>query len=126
MEYGKTLSEILETEIRLGYKNVSRFSKETGIPYMTVQGVIKRGVENTTVGTLQKICDALNISITELYRMRSMLTIQDKLDKDPDYTNDDLINDLIDEKIIDPKNYTSEQLQTIAKNYRLFNSDEWI
>lgn len=126
MEYSITLSDVLEKEIRIRYKNISRFCEKTRIPYMTVQSVIKRGVENSTVSTLQRICDALDMSITDLFKMRSMLTIQDKLDNDPEYTNDDLIDDLITEKIISSKNYTNEELQTIAKNYRFFNSDEWL
>lgn len=93
---------------------------------MTVQGVLKRGVENTTVSTLQRICDALNITITDLFKMRSILTIQDKLDKDPNYTDNDLIEDLLSEKIIRDKIYTSEELKTIAKNYRYFASDDWL
>ena len=126
MEYTVTLSEVLESEIRMGYKNVSQFCRKKNIPYMTVQGVIKRGVENTTVSTLQKICDALDITITQLFRMRSMITIQEKLDNDPNYSNEDLLDDLIEEKVIDPKNYNHEQLLTIAQNYRYFNSDEWL
>lgn len=126
MIYTFSLSNILRRKIIEKFENVSRFCNKTGIPYMTVQGVLKRGVENTTVSTLQRICDALNITITDLFKMRSILTIQDKLDKDPNYTDNDLIEDLLSEKIIRDKIYTSEELKTIAKNYRYFASDDWL
>ena len=130
MEFRKTLSEILEKEIKTKYRSIRQFSIAANIPYMTIVGVIKRGVENTTVGTLQKICDALEITINDLYRKQATDTIFFKIETIPEdqYTNKDIINDLFDSKLIDirKQHYTDEQLNTMAQNYRFFVSGDWL
>lgn len=130
MEYTKTLSQILEHEIRSKYQNIKRFSEKSGIPYMTITSVIKRGVENTTVGTLSKICDALGISISDLYKKQALFTIGHKLTtlSREEYTNDQLLDDLIEGKIIDlyKQPLTDKQLDTLLENYRFLLSGDWI
>jgi len=49
-------------------KNVSvrQFSKEYNIPYGTLTSVFARGISNSSIKTIGKICDALNIDVDEL------------------------------------------------------------
>ena len=75
MEFTKSLSEVLELEIKLRHKNIKQFSEKSGIAYMTISSVLKRGVENTTVSTLKKICDALGITINHLFDKQKIYTI---------------------------------------------------
>lgn len=130
MEYRLSLSETLEKIIKIKYINTRKFAEKSGVPYMTIISVLKRGVENTTVHTLLKICDALDITIDDIFKRRAYDTIFDKIKNNPPetYTNDDIINDLIDSKLINitKKHYTDEQLYTIAQNYRYFASDDWL
>lgn len=130
MEFRKSLSEILEQQIKLKYRNVKQFALKAEMPYMTVLSVIKRGVENTTVGTLQKICEALGITIADLYKKQALDTITHKITtmSPNEYSDDDMIDDLIDCRLVDihKKRYTDEQLKDIAQNYRFILSDIWL
>lgn len=67
MEKEKTpLTRALELEIKFRFSNVKRFSDVSKIPYMTISNVLKRGVENSVFGTIQRICDGLELSLTAL------------------------------------------------------------
>nr|DAW21218.1 MAG TPA: structural protein [Caudoviricetes sp.] len=67
METEKTpLTKALELEIKFRFSNIKRFSDASGIPYMTISNVLKRGVENSVFGTIQKICAALELPLTTL------------------------------------------------------------
>lgn len=92
---------------------------------MTISSVLKRGVENTTVGTLTKICNALGMTITDLYDAQIFDTLSTKINtmSSEEYTDEDLIDDLIEcRKINIHKRYTDEELDKIAKSYRMFFS----
>ena len=95
MEFTKSLSEVLELEIKLRHKNIKQFSEKSGIAYMTISSVLKRGVENTTVSTLKKICDALGITINHLFDKQKIYTINDL---------GSCLKKLLKEKQIKPKN----------------------
>lgn len=125
MEFRKTLSEVLENQIRLKHRSIKQFSETSKIPYMTISCVLKRGVENTTIATLKKICDALGISITKLFQIQALDTIQFKL-LNPNYTNDDLIENILECELIPKKYYSDSEKEQIAQNFRFVLSEDWI
>lgn len=118
MEYTQTLTETLKNEILRRYKNIKQFSDASGIPYMTISSVLKRGVENSVFGTVLRICDALNISVDILIRDRALDTIKQKIMLLGDnYTHEQLKSDLIDGKTfpnLDDADFTDE----LTKKYR--------
>lgn len=48
------------------YGSVKYFSKKIGIPYTTLDSILKRGIGNSNVMNVIKVCDALEISIDSL------------------------------------------------------------
>ena len=48
------------------YGSVRQFSFKIDIPYTTVDSILKRGIDNSNVGNVIKICKALDISIDSL------------------------------------------------------------
>lgn len=48
------------------YGSVRQFSLKIDIPYTTVDSILKRGIDNSNVGNVIKMCKALNISIDNL------------------------------------------------------------
>ena len=101
MEYDKTLTQILEILIVSRYKNIRKFSEASGIPYMTISNVLKRGVENSSLGTISRICDALNYPIYSLYSIQARDTISRKLiEKKDSYTDLEFFHDLKDSGFI--------------------------
>lgn len=101
MEYTLTLTETLKIEILRRYKNVKQFSDTSGIPYMTISSVLKRGVENSVFGTVLRICEALKMSIDDLIHARAFNCIEMKfLRLGDNYTLKELKADLLETKII--------------------------
>ena len=48
--------------------SVSAFAASIGIPYTTVDSILKRGVQKANIDNIIKICAALEISVDELAR----------------------------------------------------------
>jgi len=48
------------------YKSVRAFSEEVGIPYSTIDSIFKRGIDNSSVSNIIKICRALGIDADAL------------------------------------------------------------
>lgn len=48
------------------YGSIRQFSIKINIPYTTVDSILKRGIDNSNVGNVIKMCKALNISIDNL------------------------------------------------------------
>lgn len=61
-----TLEEQLKHEILNRYKSIREFSAMTGIPYSTVDSVLKRGIKNSGVGTVIKIFSFLDIDVESI------------------------------------------------------------
>ena len=61
-----TIEEKLREYILYHYKSIRMFVKEAGLPYTTVDGILKRGIANASIGNVLKICKALQISADEL------------------------------------------------------------
>ena len=119
MEFRKTLAEVLEYEIILNSRNIKQFSEKYNIPYMTISGVLKRGVENSNFGTIIKICKALELSVTDLYRMQAIDTLHYRYMTllPENYSNIDIFNDLLDSGLIDKRMYTVDEQREIVKEY---------
>lgn len=61
-----TLEEQLKREILERYKSIREFSAMTGIPYSTVDSVLKRGIKNSGVGTVIRIFSFLDIDVESI------------------------------------------------------------
>lgn len=61
-----TSEEILKSTIKSKYTSVRAFAKEYDIPYSTLTSILDRGIATAGVGSMIKICQALDISLEEL------------------------------------------------------------
>ena len=61
-----TAAEKLKEYIEKNYNSVREFTIAIDMPYTTLHSIFRRGVENSSVSNIAKICDALNISLTDL------------------------------------------------------------
>ena len=63
-------NETVETELKnfilSKYKSILDFSKSIGLPYSTVDNMLKRGVNNVNISTIIKVCHALGITVDGL------------------------------------------------------------
>lgn len=61
-----TTEEKLKEYILSRYKSIREFVSYTDLSYSTVDSILKRGVENSSVSNIIKICKVLGISADEL------------------------------------------------------------
>lgn len=61
-----TIEENLKDLILTQHKSLLSFANTTGIPYTTIDNVLKRGIARAGISTMIKICDALNIELDAL------------------------------------------------------------
>lgn len=61
-----SIEEKLQEHILSRYRSIREFTIVNDIPYMTVQSVFKRGIGNSSVSTIIKICKPLGISVDSL------------------------------------------------------------
>ena len=61
-----TIEEKLKEYILSNYKSIREFVQKADIPYTTLDGILKRGIANASIGNVLKICKALKISADEL------------------------------------------------------------
>lgn len=61
-----TIEEKLKDLILKRYNSVREFTIEIDLPYTTISSIFKRGIENSSVSNIIKICKALNISADAL------------------------------------------------------------
>ena len=65
-----SIEEKLKEYILAHYKSIREFTKRANMPYTTVDGILKRGVANSSIGNVLKICNVLQISADELANNR--------------------------------------------------------
>lgn len=65
-----TIEEKLKKLILSKYPSVLSFTESIGMPYATMQSIFKRGIQNSSVTNIIKICHALGISADELAKNR--------------------------------------------------------
>lgn len=87
-------------------ENINQLSRETGIPYTTIDGFYKKGTENIKLSTLRKLADYFNCSL--------------------DYLTDDKITERSSNKTIytlaahhDGDEWTEEELEDI-ENFKKY------
>lgn len=61
-----TIEEKLKRFILARYKSVREFAQYIDMPYSTIDSIFRRGIGNSSVSNVIKICRALNISADEL------------------------------------------------------------
>lgn len=61
-----TIEEELKNLILSRFKSLREFTIFYNIPYSTLNSILKRGVDNSSVSNVIKICQALSISTDEL------------------------------------------------------------
>ena len=59
--------------------NKSILSKESGIPYTTIDGFYKKGSDNTKLSTLIKLCKYFGVSLDDLVGRMSCPPCQKKM-----------------------------------------------
>lgn len=60
----------LKRYIMTRYSSLREFTIKSDIPYSTVNAILKRGIANSSLSNVSKICKALNISLDELEHNR--------------------------------------------------------
>ena len=115
-----TAEERLKEFILTKYKSVREFTMESGIPYSTMATILKRGIPNSGVTNIIRICKALDISADELAKGNivpvplegsdKMISFQSFIDR----TKADLSNVYIMKQNTQQK-LTEEQIKRIQK-----------
>lgn len=62
-----TLEDQLKAVILERYKSIREFSASIGMPYSTIDSVLKRGVTNSGVNTMLKVFKALDLDIESIH-----------------------------------------------------------
>ena len=60
------LEDLLKEVILDKYKSIREFTQEIGMPYSTVDTILKRGIRKSNVDNLIRICEDLEISADAL------------------------------------------------------------
>ena len=68
------LEEKLKNLIIEKYGSVRQFAFKIDIPYTTVDSILKRGIDNSNVGNVIKMCKALNLSIDSLLDSKEIIS----------------------------------------------------
>lgn len=86
-----TIEEQLNELILSRYKSLREFTQVIDMPYSTMNSILQRGIGNSSVTNIIKICKALHISADELSNGR--ITPVSSLDTDTEYTD---VSDIIE------------------------------
>lgn len=106
-----TLEEKLKNLILTRYKSMREFTQIADIPYTTLDSILKRGVANSSIANIIKICDVLHLSVDALAEGEIVFKYEE-LEPAPVMEIADIINDtkaklshaehlVIDGKIVD-------------------------
>lgn len=68
------LEEQIKELIINKYGSVRQFALKINIPYTTIDSILKRGIDNSNVSNVIKMCKALNISIDKLVENRKIVS----------------------------------------------------
>ena len=72
-----TTEDRLKDYILSNYKSIRSFVATIDLPYTTVDGILKRGIENSSLGNVFKICRALSIDADELANGKIVPVVKD-------------------------------------------------
>ena len=71
--------KMLKEYIREQYKSIREFTVKFDIPYTTLDSIFRRGINNSSVASIDKICSALKIDIGELIT-NGRITMSDEME----------------------------------------------
>lgn len=60
------IEEEIKNIIIKRYDSINAFCKEFDFPWSTVKAMLTRGIKNSSIGNVIKLCNALNLDIEEL------------------------------------------------------------
>ena len=119
-----TTEDKLKAYILDRYKSIREFTISIDMPYTTFDSVLKRGIDNSSITNIIKICKALNISADELDNGNIVSTISK-----PNYKNDvvEMLN-LVKSDVIKLDNLTlrGEPINENVKDIIVNNIDNTI
>ncbi len=61
-----TVEQQLKDKILREYKSIRAFAEYIGMPYSTIDSIFKRGINNSSVSNVLKICKALSVDADAL------------------------------------------------------------
>lgn len=61
-----TTEEKLKEYILMRYKSIREFTQIADIPYTTMDSIFRRGIANSSINNVMKICKVLNLSVDAL------------------------------------------------------------
>lgn len=61
-----SIEEKLKELIVSRYKSVRKFTQAKNLPYSSVDSILRRGIKNSSLTNIFKLCHALNINVDEL------------------------------------------------------------
>ena len=80
------LEEKLKNLIIEKYGSVRQFSFKIDIPYTTVDSILKRGIDNSNVGNVIKMCKALDLSLDSLIDDKEIVFNLDQIDETSNFS----------------------------------------
>ena len=60
------MEDEIKAIIMLEYGSINNFCKQFDFPWSTVKAMLTRGINNSSVSNVIKLCDALNLDVEEL------------------------------------------------------------
>ena len=69
------LEDKLKEKIIEKYGSVRKFALKVNIPYTTIDTILKRGINNSNVSNVIKICKELNISVDKLVDSKEIVSL---------------------------------------------------
>lgn len=72
-----TTEDRLRKYILSKYKSLREFSQKIDMPYSTINTIMKRGIDNSSVNNIIRICQALNISTDDLVNGKIVPVMED-------------------------------------------------
>jgi predicted transcriptional regulator len=73
-----TTEDRLRNYILSKYKSLREFSQKIDMPYSTINTIMKRGIDNSSVNNIIRICQALNISTDDLVNGKIVPVMEDR------------------------------------------------
>ena len=79
----KLLEDKLKKEIIEKYGSVRQFALKIDVPYTTIDTILKRGIDNSNVSNVIKMCKELNISVDKLVNSKEIVSLLEFNDVTP-------------------------------------------
>ena len=113
-----TTEEKLKEFILTKYRSLRQFTQEIELPYSTMTTLLKKGVNNSNVQTVIKICQALNIS-TDALAEGQIVPIEKSIDAE--VRIEDILNEA-KQKLLNSNHLTIENKTASAEDIYLIVS----